>query len=101
MLQTVMPMAILYNLNISTSFGVDEADLLAKNGKTNTETVLIVYEHNQLNHIAKSLGVKMNDLKWSAEDCDGIWVITFNNGKAVLHKDQEGIKPALTCSFNF
>lgn len=98
MLETVLPYASKYNLNINTSFTVDETDQLAEKVKKNTGTILIVWEHKELDSIAKKLGVK-GVYEWDSDDYDSIWIITYSHGKAVLTKDKEGIRPEAGCPF--
>ena len=98
MLETVLPYATKYNLNINTSFTVDETDKLSDKLKKGTGTVLVVWEHKGLDDIAQMLGAK-GFYKWDSQDYDSIWIITFSHGKAVLTVDKEGIRPAGGCAF--
>jgi hypothetical protein len=92
MFQTVTPFAIKHNLTINSAFDESDyknivADVLQKTG-----TVLLVWEHKAIPHIAHHLGVK-EPLSWEDTDFDSIWIIDFSNGKASLTRDQEGIIP--------
>lgn len=98
MLQTIMPFAVKYNLNINTTCNVDESDKLTNAIRKNTGTVLVVWEHKELATIAEILGVK-GYLKWDSDDYDSIWIITYKHGQAILTKDKEGITPAAGCAF--
>jgi len=96
MYQTAAPFANQYKLSLNSNFEETDysaiaADILKKNG-----TVLLVWEHSAIKGIAKALGVSQPG-KWSAEDFDSIWIISFDNGKAVLHKDHEGLHPSTAC----
>lgn len=95
MYQTALPFASRYNIVLTT---FDEAnlrgmaaDILQKQG-----TVVVVWEHSAINGIAKALGVP-GPGKWPDSDFDSIWVITFNNGKASLQRDHEGLHPSAAC----
>lgn len=95
MYQTIIPFAVKYNLTINSKYDVDDikglaADVLKRNG-----TVLLVWEHGHIDNIAKALGVQTS--KWPGDDFDSIWIIDFQNGKASLTKDREGIMPAANC----
>ena len=97
MYQTVAPFANQYKLSLNTNYEETDfpgiaADILKKKG-----TVLLVWEHSAIKGIAKALGVSEPG-KWSGEDFDSIWIISFDNGKAVLHKDHEGLHPAMACN---
>jgi len=94
MYQTAAPFANQYKLSLNSNFEKTDypgiaTDILKKNG-----TVLLVWEHSTIKGIAQALGVSQPG-NWSAEDFDSIWIITFDNGKAVLHKDQEGLHPSV------
>ena len=96
MYQTIIPYAVKNNLDINTTFDVDDTkglvqDVLKRNG-----TVLLVWEHKHIDNILKALGVT-NPEKWPDEDFDSIWIVSFQNGKAELTKDREGIHPDATC----
>lgn len=96
MYQTVVPFAVRYNLTINSKYDVDDikdlaADVLKRNG-----TVLLVWEHDHIDNIAKALGVQ-NVSKWPGDDFDSIWIIDFQNGKATLSRDKEGINPPANC----
>jgi hypothetical protein len=99
MLQTILPFAIKNNLSINTTFTVDATDLLAKKIRKQTGTILVVWEHKQLGDIIKLLGLKDLPSKWSADDYDGIYVITYPKNKAALTVDKEGITPEGDCGF--
>ena len=58
MLQTVVPLAVKYNLTINTNYSVDQSDKLANAVEKNKGTVLIVWEHKELVSIAAELGLK-------------------------------------------
>jgi hypothetical protein len=99
MLQTITPFVAKYNLNINSQYDVEDFKKISKALLSENGTILIVWEHNNIKPIVKSLGVKAGSLNWPDSDFDSIWVVTFNNGEAVLTKDKEGLKPSTGCSF--
>jgi len=99
MFQTASPLAIKYNLAINTKYEVDDYPGLAQALEARTGTVVVVWEHKAMNNILKALGVKTKGLKWADEDFDGIWIVTYKNGKAILTMDKEGLQPAANCQF--
>lgn len=96
MYQTVVPFAVKYNLNVNTKYDVDDTKDLAKDVLRRKGTVLLVWEHDRIDNIAKALGVQ-NASKWPGNDFDSIWIIDFQGGKAILKKDREGINPPSDC----
>jgi len=98
MFQTVTPFAVQYNLTVDSKFDKDDYSKIAKNVLEKTGTVLMVWEHKAIQPIAQQLGVK-NAPAWNGDDFDSIWVITYQNGKAALSFDKEGITPSSECSF--
>jgi hypothetical protein len=96
MYQTIVPFAVKFNLNINSKYGVDDTKDLAREILKRTGTVLVVWEHNHIDNIAKALGIQ-NVSKWPDNDFDSIWIIDFENGTATLKKDKEGIHPAADC----
>jgi hypothetical protein len=96
MYQTVVPFAVKYNMTINTKYDVDDTKGLAKDVLGRSGTVLLVWEHDHIDNIAKELGVQ-NVSKWPGSDFDSIWIIDFQNGKPVLATDKEGLKPLANC----
>lgn len=97
MFQTITPLAVKYNLAINSKFvGKDSTglvnDMLKKHG-----TVLVVWDHKSILPIIHAFGINDPQLKWSDDDFDSIWIISFNNGIAQLTKDKEDLKPAIDC----
>jgi hypothetical protein len=99
MFQTITPYAVKYNLQINSSFDDNDYKKIAKEVFNRTGTVLLVWEHNSIGHLAKALGVKGDIRDWPDSDFDSIWIITYNNGKAVLSGDKEGLNPSSNCPF--
>lgn len=98
MFQTVGPFAIKYNLVVNSKFDEKDYGGVAKNVMGKTGTVLMVWEHSAIPHLAQALGVD-NPPSWDGRDFDSIWVITFAGGKASLSTGQEGITPSADCNF--
>jgi hypothetical protein len=96
MYQTIVPFAVKYNLTVNTKYDVDDTKGLAQDVLKRDGTVLLVWEHKHIDNILKALGVN-DSSKWPDDDFDSIWIINFQNGKAVLTKDKEGINPAADC----
>lgn len=99
MLQTITPFVAKYNLNINSQYDVEDAKKLSNALLSESGTVIIVWEHNNIASIVKHLGVDVNSLKWPNGDFDSIWVVTFSKGSAVLTKDKEGLNPSSGCPF--
>ncbi len=98
MFQTVSPFAIKYNLTVDSKYEEDDYSNIAEDVKKKTGTVLLVWEHKAISHIAKHLKVK-NPPTWEGSDFDSIWIITYKNGEATLSFDKEGITPSPDCNF--
>lgn len=98
MFQTVTPLAVKYNLTINSKYaGDDFADLTTSVFKK-SGTVLMVWNHSEIPGLAKALGVETAP-QWADEDFDGIWIVTYADGKATLTKDMEGLNPLPSCSY--
>ena len=98
MFETVIPLAVKYNLSLNTAFEEKDFDKLAVSLKQEKGTVLVSWEHKAISGIVKSLGISQ-ELVWDDEDYDSIWIITFNNGVPTFTKDNENIKPSNVCPF--
>lgn len=100
MFQTVTPFAVKYNLNINSTYSDDDYKHVGKALLKETGTILVVWEHNGISDIVEYLGINSKVAqKWPGTDYDSIWVVTFNNGKAILTKDKENLNPAASCAF--
>jgi hypothetical protein len=96
MFETVIPLAVKYNLEITSKFEEKDSagvagDIMQKKG-----TVLVVWEHKAISGILHSLGIKDAPV-WGADDFDTIYIITFQDGKPALVKDTEGLNPSDDC----
>ena len=97
MLETIMPLAVRYNLGINSRFsGRDSSglvtDLLKKNGN-----VLVIWDHKSIIPIIHAFGINDPTLKWDDGDYDSIWIITFVGNTAVLSFDKENLSPLKDC----
>ena len=97
MFQTITPYAVKENMDINTKFNVTNIQDVARTLQNMTGSTLVVWEHNGIEKIVKTLGIA-EKLKWDANDFDSIWIITWENGAPVLTKDAEHIKPGATCN---
>jgi len=96
MFQTVTPFAVQQNLTIDSRFAEDDATGVAKEVLKRSGLVLLVWEHSQIEAVAKAIGVK-HPPKWKGDDFDSIWIITPKSGSATLTTDSEGISPSPNC----
>ena len=98
MFQTISPFAIKYNLPINSKYSADENEKIAKSIFKKNGLVLIVWEHSTIQALAGVLGV--NDApQWADADFDSVWIINYQNGKAILSMDKEGINPSAECNY--
>ena len=98
MFQTLIPLAVKYNLAINSKFaGKDSAglvdDILRRYG-----IVLVVWDHKSILPIIHAFGIMDPQLKWYDDDFDSIWIISFENGIATMIKDKENLKPSADCN---
>ena len=98
MFQTVTPMAVKYNLAITSKFDEKDTTAAANEVLTKKKTVLMVWGHSAIPDLAKAFGVDTPP-NWVGSDFDSIWIITYPNGKAVFSQDKEGILPSDDCPF--
>jgi hypothetical protein len=99
MLQTISPFVIKYNLQLNSSYDVEDYKGIGKALLKESGTVIIVWEHQNIPAILEYLGINPNLLDWPGNDFDSIWVVTFANGKALLTKDKERLNPPAGCPF--
>jgi hypothetical protein len=98
MLQTATPLVAKYGLSVNTKYDQDDSNGLSEALMGENGTVLIVWEHKNLPHILRALGVKACP-NWPNNDFDSIWIVTFPNGVATLTRDAEHLNPAEGCPF--
>jgi hypothetical protein len=96
MYQTVIPFAVKYNLTVNSKFDVDDVNGLAGALKQTEGTSLVVWEHKNINDLAKALGVE-EKLKWDSDDFDSIWIVSFTASGATIKVDKEGLTPKDAC----
>lgn len=96
MYQTIVPFAVKYNLSINSKYDVNDAKDLAKDIVQRSGTVLVVWEHDNIDNIAKALGLQ-NVSKWPGSDFDSMWILDFEAGKVTLKQDKEGLNPSAEC----
>jgi hypothetical protein len=104
MFQTVTPLAVQDSLPVNSKYVETDDDEVAADVMKRTGLVLLVWEHDNIPKIARALGVRGKDLKWSGSDFDSIWIITYvvdSKGKlkATLTTDSEGLTPSTSCNF--
>lgn len=98
MFQTISPFAIKYNLPINSKYESDENEKIVKSVFKKNGVVLMVWEHNAIQQLAKALGVD-DAPTWADSDFDSIWIINYQNEQAKLSLEKEGINPAVNCNY--
>ena len=98
MFQTISPFAIKYNLPINSKYSADENEKIAKSVFNNNGVVLMVWQHSAIQALSSALGVDAAP-QWADDDFDSIWMINYQDGKATLAMDKQGINPALACNY--
>jgi hypothetical protein len=98
MFQTISPFAIKYNLPINSKYNADENEKIAKSVFKKEGIVLMVWEHSAIKALTATLGVD-DTPQWDDADFDSIWIINYQDGKAKLSVDKEGINPSEECSY--
>jgi len=98
MFQTITPFAVQQNLTINSMYAEDDPVGVAQDVLQRTGLVLMVWEHSQIQPLAKALGVN-NPPSWGKNDFDSIWVVTPAGGTATLTTAAEGLKPSAKCGF--
>jgi hypothetical protein len=58
----------------------------------------MVWEHSAIQALAGALGVD-GAPQWADADFDSIWIINYQDGKAKLAMDKEGINPTANCNY--
>jgi len=96
MFETVVPLAVKYNLDINSKFEETDSTGIANDILQKKGTVLVVWEHKAISSILHSLGIPGAPV-WNGTDYDTILIVTFVNGKATLTKDTEGLNPSDNC----
>ncbi|RWY51206.1 histidine phosphatase family protein [Mucilaginibacter gilvus] len=99
MFETIVPLAVKYNLTINSARVEKDTAGVAADIKTKAGTILVAWNHKTIAAIVRALGVKDNNLLWPDDDYDTIWIVTFQNGTANLTRDKENINPGKDCNF--
>jgi len=97
MLETIVPFAVKYNLSINSKYNVDDVKDAAAAILQSGGYVLVVWEHDRINNLAKALNADTKGMKWSDDDYDSIWILDFTHGKVVLSTDKENLNPPNDC----
>ena len=98
MLQTVTPLAVQRNLVLNSKFAGADVAAIASDARKRSGLVLIVWDHSQIPALAAALGVQAPP-KWSGQDFDSIWVIGYDQGRAKMTIEAEGLAPQESCAF--
>jgi hypothetical protein len=92
--ETVAPLARTLKLPVQAPFlGKDYAALAKQILKTSAyagKTVLICWNHEEIPQLAAALGIKPKPPKWKASVFDGVYIISYQGGKAVLSTSRYG-----------
>lgn len=95
--ETLTPFSKLSGLPINTPCAAADYATLAHRLQTDAslrgKTVVICWVHEYMPEFAAALGVRPRPDKWKGEDYDSAYLIQFRDGKAVLEKIREHIKP--------
>jgi hypothetical protein len=96
MYETVVPMAVKYNLDINSEFDENDSTGIANDILVKKGTVLVVWEHKAINSILHSLGIYSSS-KWKDDDFNTILIVTYVKGQVILTKDTENLNPSDNC----
>jgi hypothetical protein len=99
MFQTVVPLAVKYNLDINSKYSVRDSAGIAQEIRSKKGTVLVAWEHHAIPPIVRALGLKSFNLVWGDNDYDSIWIITFPHGDARITQDKEALSPQVACPY--
>ena len=58
----------------------------------------MVWEHSVIHALASTLGVD-DAPQWPDTVFDSVWIINYQDGKAKLSMDTEGLNPSTECSY--
>ncbi|MBC7401004.1 MAG: histidine phosphatase family protein [Mucilaginibacter sp.] len=98
MYQTIMPFAVKYGLPINSNYDEQDYKSVARDIRSRSGTVLLVWEHKAIPHLVAALGINQ-ELHWAADDFDSIWIVTYKNGTPHLALAKEGLHPGANCPF--
>jgi hypothetical protein len=97
MFQTITPFVVKYNLSINSAFKGSDFKNIVQDLDGKKGTVLFVWDHDNIQKLAKALGAKAKKLDWNDSDYDSMWVISGKGKNKVLTITKEGIVPAANC----
>jgi len=97
MFQTITPFVVRYNLSINSAFKGSDFNSIAKDLVGKKGTVLFVWDHDNIQQLAKALGAKAKKLNWADSDYDSIWIISGKGKNKELTITKEGIVPGANC----
>jgi hypothetical protein len=78
-----------YNLAINSADEEGDYKHISKALLKENGTVIIVWEHNEIQQLVNALGVKSVTQKWASNDYDSIWVVTFCYRVSCAEKDKQ------------
>ncbi|HLX93456.1 MAG TPA: hypothetical protein VKR32_17350 [Puia sp.] len=99
MFQTIIPLAVKYNLIINSKYAEKDSSGVAADIKNKSGTVLVVWEHRAITPLVRALGIPDFKVNWGDDDYESIWIISFTNGIAKITYDKEGLVPGSVCPF--
>ena len=97
MFQTITPFVVRYNLSINSAFKGSDFNSIAKDLVGKKGTVLFVWDHDNIQQLAKALGAKAKKVNWDDSDYDSIWIISGKGKNKELTITKEGIVPGANC----
>jgi phosphohistidine phosphatase SixA len=90
--ETVQPLAEILRLKVNERYAEVKyktmADAILADHSATGQHVLVCWHHGTLPELAEALGVEKAP-KWPETRYDGLWVIRYNTGKAVLTEEGE------------
>jgi hypothetical protein len=102
MYQTVVPLAVKYNLNVNTIHDQLDTAGVVDDIKKKSGTILLVWDLRNILPIVRNFGIDTKNLKWHESDFDSVWIIDFlkSNGEILIPKlsmTKENINPSPRC----
>lgn len=80
MYQTVIPMAIKYNLVINSKYEETDSLEIAENIMHLKGTVMVVWDKKNIAPLVRNFGIRNRVLDWPDKDYDTIWIIEYKKG---------------------
>ena len=95
--ETLKPAAEHLKLSVQMPYGPDDYAALVKQILSDTnldgKTVIICWIHDYLPALAKAFGVKPEPARWKGSVYDRVWVITYENQRAILADLPQNLLP--------